>query len=270
MQDFFEHYFEHEGIHIKYSRSAPSMRGQEFHNYCEFVFFLGGNAKFISKNIHTKLTPGNIIFIPKNAYHQFVIKGNDYTRCIIGFHVLDNMDSILSSIGAEPVLIESLNETTTLILNGLLNIIRSKHTQSEKALYIYASVTHLLFEIQKESNGSINQSFNVSKNVHDALLMIDDLYRQPITVETLAKSLRISPSLLSHKFKKEMNISVYQYISKKRLATARQLIESGIPITVAGTQCGFSDYCCFLRAYKKQYGCVPSARHSIEPGGNTK
>ena len=53
-------------------------------------------------------------------------------------------------------------------------------------------------------------------------------------------------------------ISVYQYISKKRLANARLLIEAGATVSDAAINSGFNDYSVFFRMYKKYYGEPPS------------
>ena len=258
MQEFFEYYLELGGIHMKYSRSAPTVRGQEFHNFNEIIFFLGGKAKCISKSNQYDLKVGNIVFIPKNAYHQFIIEGNDYERCIVGFDTEEGLIPLLSSIGPEAVLIDKLNDATKPLLRGLLNVAKNDMPRVEKELYVQAAIVHLLFEIKTKTDAATPISFNLSKKVHDALILIDELYTEHLTIEKLSKRLRVSPSLLSHKFKEEMNISIYQYILKKRLEGARQMIQAGLPITVAAEQSGFGTYSCFLRSYKKRYGDLPS------------
>ena len=65
--------------------------------------------------------------------------------------------------------------------------------------------------------------------------------------------LYVSPSTLSHKFSKELKISVYQYITKKRLSVAHKLIKQGESLKNAALSSGFNDYSCFYRLYKKYY-----------------
>lgn len=261
MEDgFFEHYFEQDGVHIKYARSFPSVSGQEFHNYCEFVFFLGGKARFISKSFNRELCEGNLIFIPKNAYHQFVTEGGDYKRLILGFRATSELEPLLSALSNDAMLIEKQSDVTKVMLDGLIGASTSEMTNNEKRLFLGSVIVQLLFELRKEGLGQTPSNLKVSKSVSDALLLIDESYSSDITVESLASRLHISTSLLSHKFKEEMQISVYKYVLKKRLSVARELVESGISVTAAATKSGFSDYSCFLRAYKKYYGELPSKK----------
>lgn len=258
MRDIFEYTFEQDGLYTKYARSLPSVNGQEFHDYCEFIFFLGGEARFISKNVSKNLKEGSVIFVPKNTFHQLVVKDNSYTRYILGFNAGSEFLGIEQKLGTDVILIEQPNEMIKGMVKGLIEISKQDISNQEKAVYIKASVVHLLFEFKKQTNQVVKLEYNVSKIIHDALLLIDDEYVNPITVKSLARKLHVSESLLSHKFKREMNISICQYISKKRLAVARDLIKSGIKITAAAEQSGFTDYSCFYRLYKKQYKKSPS------------
>ena len=261
MQDFFEHYFDFDGLHTKYARSLPSVSGEEFHNYYEFIFFLGGKARFISKSIHKDLKIGTVIYVPKNSFHQFIVDDGDYTRFILKFRERRELNTLLESLGIEPVMIEDPSDTLTILKEGLINLSKSSRPPNENRLYLEAAVIHLLFEFQKVATEVGGVDMSVSKTVRDALLLIDKIYTSPTaTVKEIAKELHTSESLLAHKFRTETNISVYKYITKKRLATARDLIQSGIKITAASEQSGFPDYSSFYRLYKKQYGCMPSVQ----------
>ena len=83
---------------------------------------------------------------------------------------------------------------------------------------------------------------------------------EELSVEAVAKQLNVSASLLSHAFKKEMNISFYQYVLKKRLTLAFQKIKDGEPAVLVAERCGFHDYSNFYRQYKKAFGVTPSER----------
>jgi AraC-like DNA-binding protein len=81
---------------------------------------------------------------------------------------------------------------------------------------------------------------------------------ESLTVAGIAKRLNISPSLLSHAFKNEMNIAPYRYILKKRLVLAQHKIARGESATAAAIECGFGDYSGFYKQYKKTFGTSPS------------
>jgi AraC-like DNA-binding protein len=57
-----------------------------------------------------------------------------------------------------------------------------------------------------------------------------------------------------------MNISVYQYMLRKRLILAQQKIRDGESATAAAMLCGFNDYSSFYKQYKKLFGVSPSEK----------
>ncbi len=260
MKDSFEYYFESDRLHLKYARSIPAVRGDEYHDYDEFVFFLGGDVRFISNDIQKQLQVGNIVLIPKGSFHQFVVMGEDYTRCILGFYKTKELDCLVSSVMSEIKIIEQPTKAVQHLMKGLIDAAKCDMPPEEKGLYLYASMIHLLAQFKTAQSGIISKNSSVSKIVHDAISIIDAFYKEPLTVEEIAKRLCVSPSLLSHKFKKEMSVSVYQYVIKKRLYAARERIRSGVPVTEAALQCGFPDYSCFLRIYKRHYRDLPSVQ----------
>ena len=67
----------------------------------------------------------------------------------------------------------------------------------------------------------------------------------------MSKDLFISKYYLCHLFKLETGISIYQYLTIKRIYYANQLLNTGIPATEACFKAGFNDYSTFYRAYKK-------------------
>jgi AraC-like DNA-binding protein len=258
MEESFEYYFESHGMHLKYARSFPAVSGREFHDYYELVVFLGGRVRFISAEIQQDLDVGNVVIIPQGCFHQFIVDGNDYTRCIFGFYKTDELEQLVSSALTEVKIIEKPSGITEHLIECLIEAAKWDIPTNEKALYLRSAAVMLLTELKKTSKGIVTKNLNISQTVHDAIRIIDGSYAEPLTVEDIAKKLCISSSLLSHKFKKDLNVSVYKYITKKRLSVARQLIHSGVPTTFASVKCGFSDYSCFLRAYKKEYSQNPS------------
>ena len=86
---------------------------------------------------------------------------------------------------------------------------------------------------------------------------IEDHYAEHMTIRDIAHKFYISDSSISHQFKQKMGISIYHYVTQRRLISAKNLITKGIALEHVATQVGFSDYSSFYRAFKQEYGISP-------------
>lgn len=254
MKELFAYQIDSEFIHLRYRKGSPSVTGQEFHDYNEFVLFIDGASRLISKDIQENLKKGSLILIPKGHFHQFDVSfPQSYTRCIFGFREASELHRIVCDVFDTVKIIEAPDKKTLTVFEDLIEIAKSNLPECEKLLFLQSALIQLLIHLKHSSTEAISKSINISPIVREALRIIDEGYTKPLSVQSVAKQLYVSPSTLAHKFSKELRISVYQYITKKRMALARQFIESGEPLTSAAAKCGFNDYSCFYRLYKK-YG----------------
>ena len=88
---------------------------------------------------------------------------------------------------------------------------------------------------------------------------INDHYYESLSLDLLSERFFVSKYHLSHEFTRQMGTGIYQYIQKKRLLIARQLIAQGQKPVDVYAQCGFGDYAAFFRAFRKVYGLSPRA-----------
>jgi len=87
---------------------------------------------------------------------------------------------------------------------------------------------------------------------------IDRYYHEPITLETIAQRFFISKEYLSRAFKVYKGENISDYVIRKRMEKARELIlEQGLEIKNAAQMTGYSDIAYFYRVFKKFYGIPP-------------
>lgn len=252
MSGTFSYELKTEKLYLKYAKGAPSVTSQEFHYHHEFVFFLEGSAYFISKDIQQKLPDNCLIVIPKEQFHQFRVSDADrYTRCILGFpdssEIKPLIDDVMTQIKILPISSGKIIDVFT----ALAEIAKSALTEDEKALFIKSSLAQLLIYLKYDNHQQILQNSNISPLVQRAIAYIDSHYAEKLTIDSIAQELYVSTSTLAHTFSKELGISIYRYISKKRLLEVHKRIQQGESPTSAATKCGFGDYSCYYRIYKK-------------------
>lgn len=106
------------------------------------------------------------------------------------------------------------------------------------------------------------KSYSFDPVIEQLMRYINQNLTRDLSVETLARHCFLSKYHLMRKFKEQTGFTLHQYVLNKRLLTARNLMEQGIPATTAASQCGFHDYTTFSRAYKKLFHCSPSRQPS--------
>ena len=86
---------------------------------------------------------------------------------------------------------------------------------------------------------------------------IEKNYANHITVDALARHFYVSSSTISHLFKQKMGVSLYRYITQRRLIAAKSLIAQRVPMEEISLRVGFVDYSTFYRAFKQEFGISP-------------
>ena len=86
---------------------------------------------------------------------------------------------------------------------------------------------------------------------------IERNFSQHITIDDLARQFYVSNSTISHLFKQKMGVSLYRYITQRRLIAAKSLIGEKIPMEEIAVRVGFVDYSTFYRAFKQEFGISP-------------
>jgi AraC family transcriptional regulator len=89
---------------------------------------------------------------------------------------------------------------------------------------------------------------------------VDAHLESPLTLEELGSVVQYSPFHLARRFRQATGQTLHQYVTSRRLAKAQALIAAtDLPLHQIAAQAGFSDQSHLSNAYRKAYGCAPSA-----------
>jgi AraC family transcriptional regulator len=79
-----------------------------------------------------------------------------------------------------------------------------------------------------------------------------------VVIHQLATHVYLSPSRLRHLFRKQVGISIQQYLLWQKLMTALAVSLRGASLTEAAHEAGFSDSAHFSRTFRQMFGIKPS------------
>lgn len=259
MAELFEKYIFADGYHFKYARGKPAVSGKEFHDYYEIVLFLEGHSELISEKIRLVLSPGTVVFVPKETFHQFHVTDNDsYLRCILGFTESDGVSRLVHDVMSEIMVFPRPSEEILSVFATLRKACDGELSEKEKEILLDSAAKQLLIGRRLEAFEPAEKFTGVSELTQNAITYINENLSGELNLAAVAKTLGVSVSSLAHRFRQELNISVYRYITEKRMSKVRQYIKGGMSLADASKMSGFCDYSGFYRLYKTMYGQSPS------------
>ncbi|GIP40670.1 AraC family transcriptional regulator [Paenibacillus sp. J31TS4] len=104
-----------------------------------------------------------------------------------------------------------------------------------------------------------------SPAVQDCLHEIANHLYGDITLDRLAERTNLSPNYLSSLFKKEVGMTISEYVQRERIEEARRLLTlTDYPITDIAAWLNFSDQSYFNKVFKKWKGMTPKAYRQSE------
>jgi AraC family transcriptional regulator len=85
-------------------------------------------------------------------------------------------------------------------------------------------------------------------------------FHREIALTALADAAGMSPHYFSELFKQSVHSSPYQYVLRRRIENARELLrEPGVSVLEAAVRCGFSDQSQFTKLFRRIVGLTPTA-----------
>ena len=241
-----------------------------YHDFHKIIVFVSGKVTYHIEGKAYQLKPQDILLVSQGAIHKPEIDPSiPYERYI--FWIRDDLSS------------SELNTCFQKANDRSFNLIRLDSVLQEKLKDLLPEIEHSLRDTQfgdsilskalfaqfmvyinriflKSSTAPDQKSYSSDSQVEQLLKYINPNLSENLSIDHLAERFFFSKYHMMRKFKKETGYTIHNYIISKRLLHARSLIAQGTPVMKAAMQSGFQDYTAFVRAYKKQFGTVPTQR----------
>ena len=236
----------------------PNIAEREIHLYHELLFYLDGDAVFLSENSQQILQSASLLVIPKETYHFFKLqKSKRFLRLKIAIPHATAESLPLQTLFSQLRIFSPLSKPLQGILNRLCQALQE--TGDEMAgFHAYAALLMLLSELILSDSGGIGPNAIGSGFIPEVVAYVNDHLSDTLSAAALSAQLNVSASSITHTFKKELGISLHQYITQKRMMHAQRLLaEQKLPTKIF-IDCGYRDYSSFYKAYINFFGHPPS------------
>lgn len=260
----------HKQLSYDYCREeVPDRRGffMHLHTQMEVYYLVEGNVEY-----HVE----NHVYLPKAGDVMIMRAGELHTSQIEAEH--EGKYERYNLRFSPELLKESLNSRLLMPFinrpNGVCNLYPADEISSD----FIRSCFQRMFDIKNDDGGVRATSYLIpilqeiydawcrrekaEENPHDSLAseIISYINQHLSTLRSpqeLTEVFYLSQSQIYRAFREYTGTSVWNYVRTKRLITARERMQNGEHPIKAASNCGFSDYSTFYRAYKRQFGCAP-------------
>lgn len=244
-----------------------------YHDFNKIIIFLSGKVTYLIEGKSYILKPWDILLVNNHDVHKPIIDPSEtYERIIIWAnsdfihkHNYEQCDlSTCFTLANERSfnLIRLKDEYQNNIKNIIDKLESSLNSEEFGSKLLSNSLfIQLIIYLNRIHLGNMyiddKESLIYDKQIEEILKYINSNLSENLSIDNLANKFFISKYYLMHKFKKETGYTLHKYILQKRLLLAKDLIKSGEPIVKTSLKCGFNDYSCFLRSFKKMFNESP-------------
>ena len=259
------------------NRSAFLMPDKAFHEELELKYFYEGRSSLLIDSNIINVEAGDITIA--NPYEVHSHLNVDLLDCKYYLLILD-LDFFIKH-DPSGLDLRALLVTRGLKFENLIRgdkrlqaiIVRIAEEMREKKEYyrliVYGLLSELMALLLRDRIDRTRSSILPQKRqkgaalIAPALSLIFKNYKEHLSVEELAAACRVSKYYFCRTFKREMGMTVVQYITRYRLSIAEVMLTStGNSIAEIAYECGFGDVNYFNRCYKREKGVSPRKKRT--------
>ncbi len=244
--------------HIRFQVQEHQLRRDyplHWHEFYEIEYVISGHATETVNGTEYEVGPGFAVLLAPADLHSYKnVSEKDYLTVynvkFSPYLLPPELQKMLNGISAP--LCGSCQEIEP-IIRKLLTEYNGQALAREQ--FILASITQiciLLFRCCKEAHRPAKEQ------EREMLLYIREHFLEPISVETVASVVHLTPNYFSELFKKHMGIGFSAYVKKLRLEfSVNLLLTSEITVNEIAHKSGFNSTTYFFNSFKSEYGMTP-------------
>ena len=270
--DFLGHYSREEN-------GETAELSMQVHSMAEVFYCLEGVAEFRVEDTVYYPEAGDLILTRAGEVHSIVLKENTpYERVSLCFapslltqlngdHLMLPFEDRPSGIGN---LYHEKDLPTELLQTCFKQIFCHGNQGSQQRSFFYLlSILQAIFDLWCEKEPYCSMEGTASLPVRIINYINQHLFELE-TPQDLTKVFYLSRSQLYRVFREYTGTSLWEYVKKRRLYSARSIIRCGCKPQQAAIDCKYANYSTFFRAYKKEFGCGPHEDLSVAAHDDTR
>lgn len=271
-------YREDSTIRVWYCATADAY-SEHKHSSVEVVLPHQGECSCVVDGVEHVVKDTDVLFVPPDTPHSLhmeegsirslILFDMEPLRAIRGFSTIASMTrSPFHLTPANPICVEVRTKLFELMDKyyarpALMNMICYSYLLQ---IYVLLGQTYLDYMSMQEEDteADMRQEENSWLAINRVVEYINKNYAEPITLDSIARVAGFSKYYFSRLFTKYTGTPFSQFLLRKRISVAAQLLcSTQLPIVQVSMQSGFSSLSTFNRTFKELHGCTPTEYRAI-------
>lgn len=253
-----------------------NMEFQHLHACYEILILMAPKAQHLIAGVPYDIADGDMILLPPSVLHKSIYpKGAPSKRIVIDFMLPKNMFGMEE---AYQPLLAVFNEAVPIFrfdapvrkrlfsyLNELFALTHSEEYQGTETdqLMVHMKFMEFLYELRalQAHNTYVPHNEVPAKDhkIYEITAYIHAHFEEELSLSSLAAQFYLSPSYLSHQFRRVTNFTLTNYIQITRIKNAQYMLQtSDLGISQISQNCGFQSFSQFNRIFRQECGMSPS------------
>ena len=229
------------------------------HNHMELFFIVGGKGQFLIQDELHPVDVNNLVIINPNIIHtevslnaqplEYIVLGIEGAELVTGentrgpFCILDHYESVeISSC-----------------MRNILREMEQKNTGYEDVCQAYMEI--LIIRLMRNTALAVPvepQVISANRQCAAVRRYIDLHFKEPLTLDQLAREAHMNKYYLSHAFKREYGVSPINYLISRRIEESKYLLaETDLSLSQIAQLMGFSSLSYFSQVFHRTQAVSP-------------
>lgn len=247
-----------------YGSREEFTEGLHMHEYYELLIYIGGDVEYIKDNAVIRPMPLSAIwFAPGQVHTARLISPSRYERYVMyfsdDFFEIDGKLAPVTDFMKDPeasALSLGKNMAEEILTALKKADLATKSDPNYAALIAKAYILQIFGALSASDEAALDGD-RLDEDIAEVKDYIDREYALIPSTADIAEHFYYSREHLSRKFKNKFNISISDYLTKRRITESLALI-GNMTVAEASYAVGFRSQSSYIAAFVKNVGCLPS------------
>lgn len=252
-----------EDLDVKVTKRYIRAVKSHWHDFYEMEFILSGDTKTEINGKVYGLPQGSMVLVTPSDVHSYFDMGRDVEVLNLVFaskslEYNSFASSVLSGDSIVCKLPPKVFESMIFLINKISEESRSSRLLNKR--YISNLLSCLIIELKRiKKEEGISKDEDDFNTVRKAIVFIRNHFKEPLTLEDVAKFMNVSPVYASRIIQATLGYGFKEYLMDLRLAyAASMLIYTEESISNIAYFAGYNTASYFARGFRKKYGVSPA------------